>query len=128
MVALPWWVAVTGNIFNVEIQAIFWASLIFIGVYSYLAPWWKTSMGRSLVIMDGALTVGILPSLLGRYFGLHLIETEWVAWLDVACFLVIPAVVISRIWLVGKVNWNNVKMLKVRDLSRKLRTWLRSHK
>lgn len=128
MIALPWWVVLTGNIFNVEIQAIFWTSLIFIGVYSYLAPWWKTSMGRSLVIMDAALAIGIFPAILSRYFDLHLVSTEWVAWLDVTCFLVIPLVVLSRIWLVGKVNWNNVRMLKVRALPRTLLSWLRAHK
>jgi hypothetical protein len=121
---LPSWLIVTNHIFTVEIQVIFWLCVLFITVYSWLAPWWSSTVGRSLVMMDAALAVGIFPDILGRYFHVSIRHTEWVAFLDVACFTVIPLVVLSRVWLVIKVNWKNERMLPVRQRAARFLIWV----
>ena len=120
---VPSWFTITNEVANYEVQTIFWLCVLFIMCYSLLAKWWRNPFGRALVVLDAALAIAILPSLLSRYFGLHIATTEWVAWIDISCFAIVPLAVASRIYLVIKVNMDKIRACYFR--SSLYRLWLR---
>ena len=38
------------------------AVVLFVGAYSYLAKWWANPVGRTLVILDIEVGLGLVPS------------------------------------------------------------------
>lgn len=79
------------------------ASLTFLTVVAVLNPMlWKTSIGRSLILLDVGLVALYLPSVLHRFFGLH-IGMVGFAWY----YLVTLLVVGSAVW------WRTIIMIKV---------------
>lgn len=82
---------------EVEVLAytIFGASVAFVVLYSLLAPWWRSQVGRAMVSLDAALALTLLPSVLHYAVGLNLAH-PFFAWYDFASLLAVAGVTVWR--------------------------------
>jgi hypothetical protein len=110
------WQQLTLNLAKIEVPAIFWAGIAFVLLYTILAPWWKNSFGRALVAMDLAVSAALFPAVLSTEFGVQMFSAEFIAWLEVAAFSVVFVVIMSRMYLLAKVNKDRLKVLGKRLL------------
>lgn len=67
-----------------------------IGVYTWLAPWWKTAIGQTLVIKSALLALILLPSTLSLFLNFSRLTSEVAGWLDVILIGAITPVMIWR--------------------------------
>jgi len=84
---------------NILVYVLAGVCLLFVAVYSVLAPWWRSAVGRNQVELVGALgliaALAIVRQLAGG-------DAAWFAWLRLAVFAVIPFAVVRRtVLLVG---------------------------
>lgn len=90
------------------VYAICGASILFIVLYTVLAPWWRNPVGRSIVGFDAALTLTLLPTALHDLLGLNLAHPVF-AWYDLA-----------SLWAVAGVTvWRTVVMVRVQLAGRR---------
>jgi len=84
--------------------AAFLASLLFPAIVSFFWPWWKTAMGRNIIVFDLLLALVYLQFPLEYWAGVSPFE-QWLVWLTDASFaLIIPAIAWRAvvIWRVQK--------------------------
>jgi hypothetical protein len=84
--------------------AVFLASLLFPVIASFFWPWWKTAMGRNIVVFDLMLSLVYLQFPLGYWFGVSP-YAQWLLWLVDASFAAIVPVILWRIatiWIVQR--------------------------
>lgn len=67
---------------------------VWVAVYSGLAKWWTSSIGRTLVI-EAVLIAGLfVPQILSLFFNLNRLDSRIAAWSDVALIgLVTPTMI-----------------------------------
>lgn len=66
------------------------AATLFPVIYTVFAPWWRSQVGRALVVSDVSLAALVDLSLLGYWFGWHFsnhVSTAVVALIAVAALL-----------------------------------------
>lgn len=69
----------------------------FVAYYTWLAPWHKNPVGRTIVFKDLALILVLLPSVLSIFFHFNRLTSYVAAWFDVASFALVPVIMIWRI-------------------------------
>ena len=52
-------------------------SVVFVVVYTLVAPWWRHEVGRAIVAFDAAIFLALLPSSLHYLAGVNLRSTFW---------------------------------------------------
>jgi hypothetical protein len=82
------------------------STLTFVVIYSKLAPWWKSDIGKTLVYKDIMLLLAFIPLTLSLFFNLSRLTSNIVAWIDIIDFLGISAIMTWRcaIWIRTKRN------------------------
>lgn len=88
---------------DVVIPAAFWSAAAFICYYSLLAPWWRNPVGHMIVFLDFAVMCALFGAVLQIEFGIHVTAAIQVR-LAAGALLIIPVVVLSRAWLLGRLN------------------------
>ncbi len=88
---------------QVLVPAGFYSSVIFVCYYTTLSAWWRNPMGRMLAFLDLAIAVALLREVLAVEFGVSLLSS-YLTRLGVVSLAVVPAVIISRTWLLGRLN------------------------
>lgn len=73
------------------------AVILFVVVYTLLAPWWRNPVGRTLVLMDILVGVAVLPTVLSLFWQFSRLTSLVAAWCDVGTFAAIAMVVLLRI-------------------------------
>jgi hypothetical protein len=90
---------ILGYITPYVVSSAAWATLVFILLYTWLAPWWRNPFGRMIVFLDAALFFALLPGMLHDDFAVHVTGGFW-DWLVVTAVGTIPVVIVYRIrWL-----------------------------
>lgn len=79
-----------------EVIATFICSLLFIVLYSVVAPWWRYPLGRNLVAFDAALSLTLLPSVVHHTFGVSSALSAPFAWFTLVSFATVPCVIVWR--------------------------------
>lgn len=92
-----------------EVMVTFVCSLAFIVLYSVLAPWWRYSIGRSIVALDGALSLTLLPSVVHHMFGFRSAADPFFAWFTVGAFALVPCVIVWRAVIIVRMQRTGVK-------------------
>lgn len=85
---------------RVAVIAAFLASLLFIAVYTALASWWRTPIGRALVAMDGSLALALAPSAAHFLLGLTISASPGFAWYFLGSLTLVAASTIWRTWII----------------------------
>jgi len=73
------------------------AVALFTAVYTFLAPWWRNPIGRTLVLLDILLGMAVLPSALSLFWHFSRLTSLVAAWLDVSVFAAIAVLLLLRI-------------------------------
>lgn len=64
----------------------------FVGNYTRLAPWWKDTLGRTIVIKDLLLVAAEAPIILSLFLSFSRLTSEVAAWTELCCLgLITPA-------------------------------------
>lgn len=84
--------------------AAFFSAIGFIALYSFVAPWYKSTLGRSIVALDTAVALTVFPSVLHFLFGVTSLQSEAFAFFTLAAFSAIPIIIIWRGWLLWQLQ------------------------
>lgn len=71
----------------------------FVAYYTWLVPWWKNPIGRTIVVKDLALILVLLPSVLSIFFHFNRLTSYVAAWCDVGSFALVPVIMVWRIFV-----------------------------
>lgn len=96
-------VRLLSDLATATVLAAFCSSLLFIVVYSIAAPWWKTAIGRALVLMDGGIALTLLPLVLKFAFGLTT-ASLFFAWFQIGAIGLVAASTLWRSWIVARIQ------------------------
>ena len=66
----------------IEIQVGFWVTLGVTAMYGLLAPWYKSDTGKAFFALLAALTLLLLNTVLGIFFG----RADWRVWSGMVLF------------------------------------------
>lgn len=94
---------------DVLIRAAFYSALGFIVLYSLLAPWYRSPMGRMIVALDFAIVLTLLPGILMQDFGADL-PVQVTLRLTAAGIGIVVITIISRAWLLGRLHSWQVRL------------------
>lgn len=75
--------------------AAFFAALLFIVAYTFLAPWWRNPIGITMVALDGVIAGVILPHMLRLLFGVDEDSTFFI-WFVIVVFTCSVPVILWR--------------------------------
>jgi hypothetical protein len=82
----------------------FAASVLFVAVYSSMAPWWRSQIGRALVALDTGLALALAPIVMHRLAGLDVTSLAF-AWYYFASLTLVAGATVWRTWIVAKTQW-----------------------
>ena|SRR6185437_2005961 len=87
--------------FKISIISVIVSAVGFILLYTKLAPWWKSPIGRTLVWKDILLVLALIPSALSLFLKFNRLTSTVAAWFDVGDFFLISAVLVARckVWV-----------------------------
>ena len=90
---------------RIDIQAIFYTSLLFTVAVSTFWPWWRSQLGWSIIAKSLALTVAVLPAMIAYWFGPAIYaRNPWLGWLSIGAMATIPAILAWRAWVLWQVQ------------------------
>jgi hypothetical protein len=82
----------------------FFAAIAFIILYTVLAAWWRSSLGRSIVALDAAVALTVAPSVLHFLFGVTSLQSETFAYFTLGAFTCIPLIIVWRGWMLWRLQ------------------------
>lgn len=82
----------------------FLGSVAFVVVYSLMAPWWRSAIGRALVMMDGSLALALAPSTLHQLTGITIVASIGFAWYYLVTLTMVAASTLWRTWIIYRVQ------------------------
>ena len=68
------------------IQFLFWAGVVAVSVVSIFWPWWKTDLGRTIVLEISCLCAALFPSTLELELGVNANTIFWQWWVGITFF------------------------------------------
>lgn len=78
------------------VLAAFVASVAFIVLYTALAPWWRTDIGRALVMLDAGVALTLGPSVAYRFLGFKVADTLGFSWYFLVTLTMVAGAIIWR--------------------------------
>ena len=71
-----------------------------VALYSFLAPWWRNPIGRTLVIKSMLIAMLLIPTMISLFFHMTQFESVVVGWADFVLIALITPVMIwrSAVW------------------------------
>lgn len=69
----------------------------FVAVYTFLAPWWKNPLGRTIVQLDLLVGAAIAVSIFSLFFNFSRLTSRAAAWIDMGIFVMITLTLLARI-------------------------------
>lgn len=85
------------------VQFLFWAGVVTVSALSAFWPWWKTGLGRTVILEIVCLTTALFPSVLGLELGVNVESVFWQWWVAVT-FFVAGAVTLARIPVIFRIQ------------------------
>lgn len=89
--------------FYAAIPAAWGSAVLFVAVYSLLAPWWHNPLGRTIVALDGGIILTLLPHMLRLVLGVNEAGTFY-AWFEFLAFMLVPASILWRTWILLRIH------------------------
>lgn len=86
------------------LHVVFYGGILFALLYTFIAPWWKTVFGRTLVVLDTSLSAITLQYILRTDFGYSNFNAQAAAWIGAVGIVVAASVIVSRIWMLISLN------------------------
>jgi hypothetical protein len=91
---------------DILIRAAFYGALLFIIIYTFMAPWWRNAAGRMFVVLDFGIICALLGAIIHAEFGDSM--PKWLTFRIISFGLaLVSGAIISRIIVLGIVHkWN----------------------
>jgi hypothetical protein len=83
------------------VQLMFWTGIFSISATSVFWPWWRSSLGQTIVLEMGCLSIATLPSALHLEADLDTSDTFWRWWVAIT-FLVASLGLLWRVAVLWK--------------------------
>jgi MFS family permease len=96
---------------NAAVIAAFAASVLFIATYTALASWWRSEIGRALVMLDAGLSLTLGPIVFHHLFGVN-VSSPAFAWYDLGSITLVALATLWRTWIVAKTQWRERRRRK----------------
>lgn len=93
------------HVTTVETMVAFFAAVAFIILYSAIAPWWRSPLGRNVVALDASISLTLLPSVIHHTFGVSTALDPIFTWFTVAAFAAVPLVIAWRAWILCRIQF-----------------------
>lgn len=77
---------------------------VFVGQYTRLAPWWRSPVGRTIVVKDILLVLVFIPSILSLFFQFSRFTLTVAAWIDVVLLGLVTPVMLWRAWIWERIH------------------------
>lgn len=90
---------------TVETIVAFCAAVAFIVLYSVIAPWWRSPLGRNVVALDASISLTLLPGVVHHFFGVSTALDPYFAWFTVLAFGAVPLVIAWRAWILCRIQF-----------------------
>lgn len=94
---------VTTDLTDFFYNTMFLSSILFIVVYSFIAPWWKHLVGKAMVSIDLLVILTLLPGILRLWFGISVFNSFF-DWYRIASLAIGTGTILWRTWTVRHVN------------------------
>jgi hypothetical protein len=85
-------------IYRTVVLAAMAGTIAFVTIYTHLARWWHNPIGRTIVAVDAAVFMALLPIALSLFFTFSRLTSQLAAGLDLAAISSIPISMGWRIW------------------------------
>jgi hypothetical protein len=85
-----------------------WLTVAFICVYTILAPWWRSPMGRLVVSLDVALAAVLAHDVAAAEFGVTF-SAVTLQRVQTTALIAAAVTVLSRMWLLGRLHGFKVR-------------------
>jgi hypothetical protein len=96
--ATPWVTKVT-----------FFSAIAFVAGYSLLAPWWRRSIGWTIVLLDLVIAVLLLPDMLLDLLGIDVEGSEFWTLFVLAVIACVPLIIAWRFVILARAQWKHRK-------------------
>lgn len=87
----------------------FWSSVTFPPVASIFWPWWKSSWGINIVMLELAIALALLGSIINIDFGVPIVGNMALTWTIIIALWLVGIIVIWRSVLVVMTQWHGVR-------------------
>lgn len=87
--------------YKITTVAVIASTVSFVLVYTKLAPWWRSAIGRTIVWKDIVLVMAFLPVTMSLFFHFSRLTSLVASWIDIADFVAITVIMVirCRIWI-----------------------------
>jgi hypothetical protein len=76
----------------------------FIAQYTRLAPWWRSAVGRTIVIKDVLLIAVFIPTIMSLFLEFNRTTSHIAAWLDIVLIGLVTPVMLWRLWIWERIH------------------------
>ena len=77
-------------------EAAFFSGIGFIVAYTFLARWWRSSIGITIVLLDLMIALVLLPDILLYLFRVSVAGSEFWTFLVLGAFAAVPLIILWR--------------------------------
>jgi hypothetical protein len=78
----------------------FWSAVLFVLLSGWVWPWWKSFWGMNILLLEVAIALALLGSVITTDFGVHLISNLMLAWTTTTSLWLVGIIIIWRGFLV----------------------------
>lgn len=91
------------DVLNTFTITAFLAAVVFIANYTLRASWWRYAIGQTVVALDMAIVITLLPRVVRLVFGFDASSLFYI-WYSAACLLLVTAVTLWRTTVINRVQ------------------------
>jgi hypothetical protein len=79
-------------------------------IYTLLEPWWRSQLGRSLILLAGLAMVTPMLFILALFFGLSRVSSETLSWIEAGVLFITCAAMVRRSYIWVKIAQEGAAM------------------
>jgi hypothetical protein len=84
------------------VEFAFGAAILFMAIFSLLAPWWKSEIGWARISLDFGIALALSPVILNRLFGISFETSIAGYWYQLGAVAFVGCISLWNAWIVFK--------------------------
>jgi hypothetical protein len=89
-----------GDFATIAVIAAFFTPLLLIAVYTVTAPWWTSRVGRTLVTVEAAISLAVLPPFAHRVTSPSSVPDVAFTWFQTVTWGILALVLLHMTWVI----------------------------
>jgi hypothetical protein len=82
------------------VNAAFWPAVAFMAFAWTVWPFWKSQWGLNIILLELAIALALISSVLSVDFGLHIADNVVLAWVEIVSLFLVGAIITWRGFLI----------------------------